>query len=195
MTHKQSSPTSRPAAGLPPGLAVADMTMLPTPERLARSTFTGTTPLRVLTTVQALLNAGDIRQDAADAAERWYRDWAFAREGVVELSPGHTPDPTTRHDAVSWQLTRGRAAARLTEVRQALGACGEVRLHLMLVRELSFVQIGRVLFPHLSEARARLKVSAQCAMVLEQLADFQAGRRARASKTPCQRQPVWEEKS
>jgi hypothetical protein len=44
----------------------------------------------------------------------------------------------------------------------------------MMVRELSFSQMGKILFPHLSEARARLKASAQCAMVLEQLESFYA---------------------
>ncbi|MFT9016590.1 MAG: hypothetical protein ABF990_12755 [Acetobacter sp.] len=158
----------------------------PTPERLAHSTFaTGAAdvPFRVLGTVQALLGARDIGQDAANAAERWYRDWAFAYEDVVEFAAGHVADTTTRHDAVSWQLTRGRAAARLGAVRAALGACTEIRLRLMLVQELSFVQIGRVLFPHLSEARARLKASAQCAMVLEQLEAFYAGRGDRAGAT------------
>lgn len=151
----------------------------PTPERLARSVFTGRAPLRVLTTVQALLNAGDIGQDAANAAERWYRDWMFAREGVADCAPVPQAESTTRHDAVSWQLVRGRASARLTDVRAALGGCGEVRLCLMMVRELSFSQMGKILFPHLSEARARLKVSAQCAMVLEQLESFYATARQR----------------
>lgn len=129
-------------------------------------------PLRVLGTVQALLNARDITQDAANAAERWYRDWVFAYVGHIEYPANHTPSTITRHDDVSWQMTRALAAGRLADVRQALGLCAEVRLKLMLVEEMSFMQIGRVIFPHLSDARARLKVSAQCAMLLEQLEGF-----------------------
>lgn len=166
--------TSSPISG-----ARSSVPLGPTPERLARSVFTGSAPLRVLTTVQALLNAGDIGQDAANAAERWYRDWMFAREGVADSAPAPQVEPTTRHDAVSWQLVRGRASARLADVRAALGGCGEVRLCLMMVREMSFAQMGKILFPHLSEARARLKVSAQCAIVLEQLESFYATARQR----------------
>ncbi|MCX2567295.1 hypothetical protein OQ496_12620 [Acetobacter suratthaniensis] len=172
MSRISSSPS--PARG-----ATAPVPLSPTPERLARSVFTGSAPLRVLNTVQALLNAGDIGQDAANAAERWYRDWMFAREGVADYAPAAQAASVTRHDAVSWQLVRGRASARLADVRAALGGCGEVRLCLMMVREMSFAQMGKTLFPHLSEARARLKVSAQCAMVLEQLDSFYATARNR----------------
>ena len=154
----------------------------PTPERMEKSVFTQETstpggPLRVLGTVQALLNARDITQDAANAAERWYRDWVFAYVGHIEYPANHTPNPLTRHDDVSWQMTRAHAAGRLADVRQALGLCAEVRLKLMLVDELSFMQMGRSLFPHLSDARSRLKVSAQCALLLEQLEGFYAGLR------------------
>lgn len=181
---------SRNTVSSSPRGAVAPVPLAPTPERLARSVFTGSAPLRVLTTVQALLNAGDIGQDAANAAERWYRDWMFAREGVSDNAPAAQAESITRHDAVSWQLVRGRASARLSDVRAALGGCGEVRLCLMMVREMSFAQMGKILFPHLSEARSRLKVSAQCAMVLEQLESFYAMARKRhgSEKTYCEKE-------
>ncbi|MDE7547874.1 hypothetical protein PY793_07725 [Acetobacter fabarum] len=154
----------------------------PTAERMEKSVFVVDTalpggPLRVLATVQALLNARDITQDAANAAERWYRDWVFAYVGHIEYPTNHTPNTLTRHDDVSWQMTRAHAAGRLADVRHALGLCADMRLKLMLVDELSFMQMGRVLFPHLSDARARLKVSAQCAMLLEQLEGFYNGLR------------------
>ncbi|MBS0990174.1 hypothetical protein JK182_16255 [Acetobacter okinawensis] len=160
----------------------------PTPERMAKSVFVThgcgpNAPLRVLGTVQALLTARDITQDAANAAERWYRDWVFASVGHIEYAPGHTANNLTRHDDVSWQMTRAHAAGRLSDVRHALGLCAQVRLKLMLVDELSFMQMGRVLFPHLSDARSRLKVSAQCAMLLEQLEGFYASlRRTRTTQ-------------
>lgn len=161
------------------GLLSAQGDYGPTAERMEKSVFAqdpliSGRPLRVLTTVQALLNARDITQDAANAAERWYRDWVFAYVGHIEYPANHKPSTLTRHDDVSWQMTRAHAAGRLADVRHALGACAEVRLKLMLVDELSFMQIGRIIFPHLSDARARLKVSAQCAMLLEQLEGFYA---------------------
>ena len=161
MSRISSSPSPARGAGAPVPLS-------PTPERLARSVFTGSAPLRVLTTVQALLNAGDIGQDAANAAERWYRDWMFAREGVADYAPAAQVASVTRHDAVSWQLVRGRASARLADVRAALGGCGEVRPRLLSVRDISFSHMGKTRFPHLSEARARLHGSAQVSPVLDQ---------------------------
>ncbi|MFT8419620.1 MAG: hypothetical protein ABF636_12450 [Acetobacter sp.] len=172
-----SKKTGGAATPAPVGLLSAQGGYGPTAERMQKSVFVADktlpgTPLRVLGTVQALLNARDITQDAANAAERWYRDWVFAYVGHIEYPANHTPNTLTRHDDVSWQMTRAHAAGRLVDVRCALGLCAEVRLKLMLVDELSFMQMGRALFPHLSDARARLKVSAQCALLLEQLEGF-----------------------
>ncbi len=182
MSTSSTQLSKKQGAAPPAGLLSARSGYGPTPERLEKSVFfsdisTPGEPLRVLGTVQALLNARDIAQDAANAAERWYRDWVFAYVGHIEYPAHHTPNTLTRHDDVSWQMTRAHAAARLVDVRHALGLCAEVRLKLMLVDELSFLQMGRVLFPHLSDARARLKVSAQCALLLEQLEGFYAGLR------------------
>mgnify|MGYP001309131998 FL=1 len=186
VSHRQISKKQPPAASA--GFLSTQAGYGPTPERMAKSVFVTEesmpdAPLRVLGTVQALLSARDITQDAANAAERWYRDWVFATVGHIEYAPGHTANTLTRHDDVSWQMTRAHAAGRLSDVRHALGLCAQVRLRLMLVDELSFMQMGRVLFPHLSDARARLKVSAQCAMLLEQLEGFYASlRRARTAQ-------------
>lgn len=164
----------------------------PTPERRARSEFVGTAPTRVLRTVQALLQAGDITQPAADAAERWYRDYVFGYCDYVEFSDQHRPSTLTRHDAVSWQLVRARAMARITAIREALGLCAHQRLRMMLVDELSFRAMGEALFPAISASSSQRKIAAQCALLLEQLADRQeaerkAAKAARAAKnTPAQ---------
>ncbi|PYD63548.1 hypothetical protein [Gluconacetobacter entanii] len=144
-----------------------------TPERQRRSEWVtkGGVP-RVRTTVQALLNAGDIDQGAADAAERWYRDFVFGHYGYVEFAPDHENDTCTRHDSVSWQVVRAKAVGRIADVRDALGMCAHHRLRLMLVEEKSFSAMGPALYPRLSPSVSRGRVSAQCALILEQLADF-----------------------
>ncbi|MCP1241756.1 hypothetical protein GOB86_10935 [Acetobacter lambici] len=185
MSTSHTQVSKKRGAAPPAGLLVAQGACGPTPERMEKFVFVADTstpgsPLRVLGTVQALLNARDITQDAANAAnaaERWYRDWVFANVGHIEYPTHHTPNTLTRHDDVSWQMTRAHAAGRVADVRHALGLCAQVRLKLMLVDELSFMQMGQVIFPHLSDARARLKISAQCAMLLEQLEGFYEGLR------------------
>ena len=151
----------------------------PTPDRRARSHFVGTEPMRVLRTVQALLNAGDITQTAADAAEQWYQDYIFGYCDYNEVPPGYQPQSLTRHDAVSWQLVRGKAMARLEAVRAALGLFAHQRLCMMLVDELSFRAMGVALFPTVAASFAQRKIAAQCALLLEQLDHFaQAARKA-----------------
>lgn len=146
--------------------------MGPTPERAARSDWSGKAPKRVLTTVQALLNAGDITQEAANAADRWYRDYVFGYHDYREFAPDHVADTITRHDAVSWQVVRANACGRIVDVRQALGVCAHQRLQMMLVDELSFRQMGEAVFPKISPDLGRKKIGAQCAMLLEQLSEF-----------------------
>ncbi|WP_240554675.1 hypothetical protein [Acetobacter cibinongensis] len=154
----------------------------PTPERRTHSQFVGSKPARVLRTVQALLNSGDIPQTAADAAERWYQDYVFGYCGYKEFSPEHRPSTLTRHDAVSWQIVRGKAMARITDVQQALGLCAHQRLRMMLVDELSFRAMGVALFPTLSASSAQRKIAAQCALVLEQLEAFEVSARKAAKQ-------------
>lgn len=144
----------------------------PTPERLAKSVFSKSAPPRVVTTVMALLQSGDITQEAANAADRWYRDYAFGYCDYKEFSPDHVADTTTKHDAVSWQVVRANACGLIVDVRAALGVCADKRLRMMMVDELSFRQMGEALFPKVSVDLARKKIAAQCAMLLEQLAEF-----------------------
>ncbi|GAA3686916.1 hypothetical protein [Acetobacter lovaniensis] len=144
----------------------------PTPERAAKSVFTKGPPSKVLTAAQSLLNSEEITQEAFNAGECWHRDWVFAYRGVIEFPDNHASNTEVRHDDVSWLMTRANAAGRLRDVRDALGVCGEVRLKAMLVDELSFAKIGKAIFPALAESSARRKVATQCALVLEQLAEF-----------------------
>lgn len=151
-----------------------------TPERQRRSEWrtAGGVP-RVRTTVQALVNAGDIGQEEVDAADRWYRDFVFGHYGYIEFAPDHVPDTVTRHDAVSWQVVRANAVGRIADVRDALGMCAHHRLRLMLVDEQSFSAMGSALYPRLSQSVSRGRVSAQCALILEQLAAFYDKARSR----------------
>lgn len=158
------------------------MEVAPTPERLTHSEFVGTHPMRVRRTVQALLNAGDITQSAADAAERWYQDYVFGYCDYKEFSQDHRPSTLTKHDAVSWQMVRGKAVARITSVREALGLCAHQRLRMMLVDELSFRAMGAALFPQLSASSAQRKIAAQCALLLEQLEAFEENARKAAKQ-------------
>lgn len=155
----------------------------PTPERAAKSMFAGGRPTREKTVVDAMLNAGDISQDEVNAADRWLRTWIFAYDGYKEFAENHLPNTEIKHDALSWLMTRGDAVGYLYDVRQAIGACGELRLKGMLLEKLSFSAMGRALFPRISPDLARKKVSAQCALVLEQLSEFyQNERLAKKSK-------------
>ncbi|WP_010515779.1 hypothetical protein [Komagataeibacter oboediens] len=144
-----------------------------TPERQKRSEWTVQQGApRVRSTVQALLNAGDIDQDAADAADRWYRDFVFGHYGYVEFAPNHENNTCTRHDAVSWQVVRANAVGRIADVRDAMGMCAHVRLRMMIAEEKTFSDMGKVLYPGTTDSVGRRKVSAQCALVLEQLSDY-----------------------
>lgn len=124
---------------------------------------------RVVNTVQSMLDAGDVGEEEVSAADRWYREYVFATLGTVESAASDSRF-REKGDVHTWMLGRGKCAARLSAIRDALGLCGHIRLEMMLAREMSFSAMARCLYPGLSEGRARMKVSAQCALVLEQLA-------------------------
>ncbi|WP_245642221.1 hypothetical protein [Neokomagataea thailandica] len=123
---------------------------------------------RVVNTVQSMYDAQDIGDDELAAADRWYREYLFATMGVVEEVPS---DGRFREkgDMHTWMLGRGKCSARISAIRDALGLAVHVRLEMLLAREMTFSAMARYIYPGLSEGRARMKVSAQCALVLEQL--------------------------
>lgn len=149
----------------------------PTPERAAKSVFTSGRPARESTVVDALLKAQEITQEAANAADKWYRTWVFAYQGYKEFPENHSGNCEIRHDDLSWLMTRADAAGQIFDVRKALGVCGEVRLKAMLVEKISFTQMAAQLYPHVSSDLGRKKSSAQCSLLLEQLAEFYVAQR------------------
>ncbi len=67
-------------------------------------------------------------------------------------------------------LARTAAVGRCRVVRSGLGLCGEIRLKLLLIDELSFSAIAAKLFA--GDINGRKKVAAQMAFLLEQLAEL-----------------------
>ncbi|MFB9916322.1 hypothetical protein [Gluconobacter kanchanaburiensis] len=149
---------------------MSDAVVRPTAERYGHSDIREVSnTFRVVNAVQSMYDAGDIGDDELSAADRWYREYVFASLGVIEnsRSDGRVRE---RGDIHTWMMGRGECSARITRIRDMLGLCVHVRLEMLLAREMSFSAMARHLYPALSEGRARMKVSAQCALVLEQLA-------------------------
>ena len=161
----------------------------PTPERGAKSVFKASPgkPAKEQTVVDAMLAAGDISQDAANAADRWFRVWQFAYNDYKEFPENYTPNTEIKHDDLSWLMTRADAVGDLYDVRKALGVCSETRLRAMLVEKLSFRKIGESIFPRVSTDLARKKIAAQCALLLEQLSEYylHSDRQRRREKEAC----------
>lgn len=152
------------ACGMP------DVVVKPTAERYQHSDIREVAnTFRVVNAVQSMYDAGDIGGDELAAADRWYREYVFASLGVVE-NPPSDGRIRERGDIHTWMMGRGQCSARITQIRDMLGLCAHVRLEMLLAREMSFSAMARHLYPALSEGRARMKVSAQCALLLEQLA-------------------------
>ncbi|MCP1275051.1 hypothetical protein NKW43_15445 [Gluconobacter albidus] len=117
-------------------------------------------------TVQALFGAEDIGDEEVRASNRWFREFVFATQGITE---GDRKTTEEKGDIHTWMLSRGKCSARITEIKERLGLCAHLRLEMMLARSMSFSQMARMLYPDISDARGRMKVSAQCTLVLEQL--------------------------
>ncbi|MBR0560347.1 hypothetical protein [Neokomagataea anthophila] len=143
--------------------------MMPTKERRQHDVLREQKGVyRVVNTVQSMYDAHDIGDDELAAADRWYREYLFATTGVVEEVPS---DGRFREkgDMHTWMLGRGKCSARISAIRDTLGLAAHVRLEMLLAREMTFSAMARHIYPGLSEGRARMKVSAQCSLVLEQL--------------------------
>ena len=137
---------------------------------------------QIVTGVTTLAKCGDIDQAQSSAAERWYRDYVM---GVVGARDPEARSSGKAPDVHASMLARTAAIGRCRAVRQGLGLCGEIRLRLLLVDELSFSAIAAELLP--GDVNGRKKIAAQMSFLLEQLAELYAEldrQRMRAAKAP-----------
>lgn len=121
---------------------------------------------RLIGGVAALAQSGEIGQAHADAAERWHRDYVM---GVIGARDPEARGSGKAPDLHAAMLARTAAIGRCRVVRQSLGACGEIRLRMLLIDELSFSATAAKLLP--GEANGRKKIAAQMSFLLEQLAE------------------------
>lgn len=143
----------------------------PTRERMAKGDYEWQGKRRIkLNTVNALHMAGDIDGDAVTAAKWWLCDYVFANHGYLDIMRDVLPPGYEKGNEHTFAISRGNAAERIGMIRDRLGLCAHVRLEMMLARELSFSAMAEALVPA-KGAQGRKVVSAQCALVLEQLAD------------------------
>ncbi|WP_018979450.1 hypothetical protein [Saccharibacter floricola] len=123
-------------------------------------------------TVQTLHESGDISGEAVTAANRWLEDYIFFKGGYAD----YLKEPLDRDyipgNVHTFAVARGKAAARIAEVREALGSCSHHRLEMLLVEGMSFSAIGKQLWPHKSQSDASKCARSQCVLLLEQLANF-----------------------
>lgn len=117
--------------------------------------------------VSVLLRAEEIDQAQAGAAERWYRDYVM---GVIGARDPEQRGSGKAPDVHASMLSRTAAIARCRVVREGLGSCGEERLKLFLIDELTFSAIAGRLFP--GDGNGRKKIAAQIVFILQQLAEI-----------------------
>ena len=122
---------------------------------------------RVVGALAVLARSGDIDQAQSSAAERWYRDYVMGVVGARDPEAGRSGRAPDIHASM---LARSAAIGRCRMVRSGLGLCGEVRLKLLLIDELSFSAIAAKLLPN--DVNGRKKIAAQIALLLEQLSEL-----------------------
>ncbi len=122
---------------------------------------------RVVGGLATLARAGDIDPAQSSAAERWYRDYVM---GVIGARDPEARRSGKAPDIHASMFARTSAVARCRSVREGLGLCGEIRLKLLLVDELSFSAIASKLLP--GDVNGRKKVAAQMSFLLEQLTEL-----------------------
>lgn len=143
----------------------------PTAERMKRNRFRREgEALRLWSTVRWLYDAGDIGDDEVTAAQRWRAEFDYAENGIVVAAINGPP--VEKGDIHTWMLGRGKCAARLRHLRQILGASLYSRIDMMLVRDMSFPDMARLIYPECVRAQARTKTAAQCALALERLSEY-----------------------
>ena len=148
--------------------------VMPGGERAPRERLGKGQEIRVKDEVQQVVNGlttlaknGDIDQAQSSAAERWYRDYVM---GVVGARDPETRRSGKAPDVHAAMLARAAAVGRCRAVRQGLGLCGEIRLKLLLIDELSFSTIAAKLIP--GDVNGRKKIAAQMSLLLEQLSEL-----------------------
>ncbi len=122
---------------------------------------------QIVTGLTTLARNGDIDQAQSSAAERWYRDYVLGVVGARDPEARRSGKAPDVHAAM---LARTAAVGRCRAVRQGLGLCGEIRLKLLLIDELSFSAIASTLLP--GDVNGRKKIAAQMSFLLEQLAEL-----------------------
>lgn len=147
-----------------------DSDILPTPERTLKPDYEWQDGKRVkLNTLRALANSGDISGEAESAAKWWLCDFIFYTFGRLDIMGALLPDDYTPGDIHTFAISRGKAGERIGMVKAHLGTITHDRLVMLLVEEMSFTEMGRILFPN-KGTDARKHATAQCALILEQLA-------------------------
>lgn len=124
---------------------------------------------RVIGGMATLMRLGDIDQAHSGAGERWYRDYVM---GIIGARDPDARGSGQAPDIHASMLARTAAVSRCRSVRDSLGLCGELRLKLLLVEELSFSTIAVRLLP--GDINGRKKIAAQMVFLLEQLAELYA---------------------
>lgn len=123
-------------------------------------------------TVQTLHESGDIGGEAVTAANRWLEDYIFFKEAYAD----YLKDPLDRDyipgNIHTFAVARGKAGARIAEVRDALGSCSHVRLEMLLIEGMSFSAMGKQLWPNKARPDALKNARSQCSLLLEQLANI-----------------------
>ena len=122
--------------------------------------------LRVADQLMSLFAAEHITAAHVAAGMRWRKDWLAYEAGYSD-----TAGNGGEGDAHTGQLARSQAGARIQAVRAALGLCGEIRLRMLLVEDLSMTAIGEVAYPASPRKKAGYMALATCQIVLEQLAE------------------------
>ncbi len=122
---------------------------------------------RVVGGLATLSKSGEIDQTQVDAAERWYRDYVMGVIGARDPAARRSGKAPDIHAAM---LARTEAVGRCRTVRQSLGLCGEIRLRLLLIDELSFSAIAGKLLG--GDINGRKKIAAQLVFLLQQLTEL-----------------------
>lgn len=133
-------------------------------------------------TVQTLHESGEISGEAVTASERWLADYLFSTHGYADYLNEPLDRDYITGDVHTFAVARGKAGARIAEVRDNLGLCSHVRLVALLVDGMSFSALGKQLWPQKSQPDASKNARSQCVLLLEQLAHFYVERRKRHIK-------------